>query len=460
MVQRQVVQCAETARGSIGQRLIPVASNVPPRNAELHSAVPQSLTPPGLRQPKPRAFENHPGPTASRRYSRVKLCATINACCAAAHLFLLLFPAASAEAQAVDSATPTASRQPPYPHSTVINSITWLWDTRQTAALGSDLWPVTWGPDNHLYAAWGDGGGFGGSDSDGRVAMGIARVEGRPNHWHGSNVNGGKNPEHPASFPKKGKTSGLLFVDGVLFSLVNLQDGPWPDVTHVLEWSADKGGSWTQADWDFGKGEGRFQPGKFLNAGRNYHGLPDRLDRYVYIYGPRQPGQTGTARQLYLARVPRRKLRDRSAYEFFTGLSSPGQPRWQGDETLAQPVFEDTNGLSTGAVVYVPGLKRFLLASFHTGPGQLGVFDAPSPWGPWTTIQYEEHWGQMGESGEGLNCEFPQKWMSRDGLTLWAVFSVYGDGAKIGVKAHDRFNLIQARLTLATGASRSPGNVH
>src|SRR5262245_45834671 len=99
-----------------------------------------------------------------------------------------------------------AQSHAPYSPSPVIRAISWLWETRQAAAIGSDLWPVTWGPDNHLYAAWGDGGGFGGSDSDGRVAMGIARIEGEPDHWRGLNINGGKNPEHPASFLKKGKT--------------------------------------------------------------------------------------------------------------------------------------------------------------------------------------------------------------------------------------------------------------
>ena len=379
---------------------------------------------------------------AFRRYAVVQI------------LLRLLSVLAPAMAQPLDLAPRTNSPQPPYPPSSVINRIAWLWDTHQTAAIGSDLWPVTWGPDNRLYAAWGDGGGFGGSDSDGRVAMGIARIEGKPSRWHGINVNGGKSPEHPASFPKKGKTSGLLFVDGIIYSLVNLQDGPWPEVTHVLEWSTDRGASWGHADWVFGKGEGCFQPAKFLNAGRNYHGLPAQLDRCVYIYGPRQPAQNRAPCQLYLARVPRRKLRDRSAYEFFTGVSS-GQPRWNSDETLAQPVFNDTHGLSTGAVVYVPGLKRFLLTSYHVGPGQLGVFDAPTPWGPWTTIQYEEQWGEMGEAGEGLSCEFPQKWMSRDGLTLWAVFSVYGEGGKIGVKAHDRFNLVQVRLVPAAASNRA-----
>jgi hypothetical protein len=121
----------------------------------------------------------------------------------------------------------------------VVESIAWNWETLVTAAPGSDLWPVTWGPDDHLYAAWGDGGGFGGTDSDGRVALGFARIEGNPENWHGVNVNGGKNPEHPASFPRKGKTTGVAFVDGVLYATVNLEDGKWPEVNHVLAWSTN-----------------------------------------------------------------------------------------------------------------------------------------------------------------------------------------------------------------------------
>jgi hypothetical protein len=34
--------------------------------------------------------------------------------------------------------------------------------------------------------------------------------------------------------------------------------------------------------------------------------------------------------------------------------------------------------------------------------------------------------------------------MSADGLTLWSVFSVYGEGGKKGVNAHDRFNMVKA----------------
>jgi hypothetical protein len=54
----------------------------------------------------------------------------------------------------------------------------------------------------------------------------------------------------------------------------------------------------------------------------------------------------------------------------------------------------------------------------------------------------------MGTAGEGLTCDFPQKWMSSDGLTLWSIFSVYGPDARRGVTAHDRFNLVKTTLML------------
>src|SRR5689334_21595599 len=76
----------------------------------------------------------------------------------------------------------------PYPPSPVIETITWHWDTRRTAASGSDLWPVTWADDDNLYAAWGDGGGFGGTDHDGRVSLGFARIEGPPEYFRGFDV--------------------------------------------------------------------------------------------------------------------------------------------------------------------------------------------------------------------------------------------------------------------------------
>jgi hypothetical protein len=341
----------------------------------------------------------------------------------------------------------TYGQEPPAPRSHLITNLTWHWETRQTAAIGSDLWPVTWGPDDNLYVAWGDGGGFGGSDSDGRVSLGFGRIEGAPEHFHGFNINGGKNPEHPASFPKKGKTVGLISENGILYSLINLQDGKWPNVNHVLAWSTNNGATWEKCDWIFPQGEGNFMPAQFLNFGKDGEGAPDSLKRYVYICGGKQRAHAPENTNLYLTRVPREKIREQNAFEFFSGTNAQGGAEWNRELTAARPIFSDANGAAPGGIVYDLALKRFLLTTFHTGPGQLGVFEAERPWGPWSTIYYDDRWGGMGSDGEGLSCEFPPKWMSADGLTLWAIFSAYGPGAKQGINAHDRFNLVKAVLS-------------
>lgn len=343
----------------------------------------------------------------------------------------------------------------PYPPSELIKGITWDWETYTNAAPGSDLWPVTWGPDDNLYVAWGDGGGFGGTDSDGRVAMGIGRIEGGPENWRGFNVNGGKKSEHPATFLKRGKTSALLSVQGTMYAMVNLQDGTWPDVNHALAWSQDKGAHWFQVDWVFPRGVGHFQPAKFVNFGKDYSGVPESLAGYVYVCGQKQPemGRNGT--KLYTMRVPIGKIREQLDYVKLFGRTDPSEDANGNPLPVSERsdrLFIDTNGVAIAGIVYNPGIKRFLLTCYHTGPGQLGVFEGPMPWGPWRTIAYYENWGGMGTEGEGLSCEFPQKWMSADGLTLWSIFAVYGEGAKKGIQAHDRFNLVRVKLTLADKA--------
>lgn len=48
------------------------------------------------------------------------------------------------------------------------------------------------------------------------------------------------------------------------------------------------------------------------------------------------------------------------------------------------------------SVSYNAGLKRYLLITEHTEThrGNMGIFDAPHPWGPWTTVCYQEKWGE------------------------------------------------------------------
>lgn len=129
----------------------------------------------------------------------------------------------------------------------MITDITFDFDNRITLAPGSDLWPVPCGADGHLYTAWGDGGSFGGTNSDGRASLGFARIEGSPDSFVGMNVWGGKDVQSPATFT--GKSAGILSVDGVLYAWINTQAGDPPDFR--LATSRDRAATWQMESWVF-----------------------------------------------------------------------------------------------------------------------------------------------------------------------------------------------------------------
>ena len=106
----------------------------------------------------------------------------------------------------------------PYPKSDYITDITYDWTTHILLASGSDNWPTTLADNDHQYSAWGDGGGFGGTNTIGRVSLGVARIEGSKSAYTGYNVWGGYNQEHPANVD--GKSRGIICINGVLYMWV------------------------------------------------------------------------------------------------------------------------------------------------------------------------------------------------------------------------------------------------
>ena len=84
--------------------------------------------------------------------------------------------------------------KPPYPPSPIIHNVTFDFSSLTRGAPGSDEWPITWAEDDNLYTAWGDGGGFSGTNSDGRVSFGVARIKGTGDNWDGLNIWGREKP--------------------------------------------------------------------------------------------------------------------------------------------------------------------------------------------------------------------------------------------------------------------------
>jgi hypothetical protein len=308
----------------------------------------------------------------------------------------------------------------PYPASSVIAHVEWApTESIVRRAPGSDNWPLTWADDDSLYGAYGDGNGFEPPLPE-KLSLGFARITGGPDDLVGTNVRSATG-ETRGDGPAGKKASGMLCVDGTLYMWARNAGNS------QLAWSLDHGATWTWADWRFTESLGC---PSFLNFGQNYSGA---RDQFVYVYSPDGDSAYRAADSLVLARSPHDRLRDRAAYEFFAGHGDSHQPIWTRDIGRRRAVFAHAGRCYRTSVSYAEALKRYLLvqpiparaARERITPldtrfrGGLAVFDAPEPWGPWTTVYYTDRW----DVGPGDSASFPPKWMSTDGRTLHLVFS-------------------------------------
>ncbi|MDO8539850.1 MAG: DUF4185 domain-containing protein [Opitutaceae bacterium] len=365
----------------------------------------------------------------------------------ATSLFAAEAPDPEAVADAARAAAPSRQRsfQPPYPQSSVIARVRFEDGSARTEAPGSDIWPMTWAADGHLYTAWGDGGGFGGTNQKGRVLLGVARVTGGRRDYIGRNIAGGVDAPNPAPFG--GKSEGFLALGPRLY-LWRDGDKSSPGYFKFCElWRSDDfGATWrptpvrfSQPEGDFPAGDaGMFAPA-FLQFGQAYAGA---RDDYVYVYAPdivdpthwnvRLPGR------INLLRVRRDRIEVKSGYEFFAGNTPRGEPRWAAAPAERQPVWADaTQGTHRIAVSYNAPLKRYLLTTITIDrSGWMSIYDAPEPWGPWTHVHTEhnaERWGTL-----TIIFTFVNKWLSADGRDFVIVHT-----------KNDRWATIEGRFELA-----------
>ncbi|MCA9187157.1 MAG: hypothetical protein R3E01_25495 [Pirellulaceae bacterium] len=305
--------------------------------------------------------------------------------------------------------------EPPYPHSDLIGSVQWApKDEIVRMAEGCDNWPITWGDDDLLYTAYGDGWGFE-PHVEHKLSLGLATIAGQPTLLSGSNL---RSPtiEQVGQGREGKKASGMLMIDGVLYLLVRNCDNS------QLVWSTDHGVTWKSCDWTWSES---FGCPTFLNFGKNYAGA---RDEFVYIYSPDSDNAYDAADRMLLARAHKHRLLDEDAYDYFAGLSSEGEPSWSKSIARRSTVFEHAGRCYRGSVSYNAGIGRFLYCQVlpqsrdARGPryeGGFGIYESPEPWGPWRTVYFTEHW----DVGPGESSSLPTKWMSADGTSMYLVFS-------------------------------------
>lgn len=303
----------------------------------------------------------------------------------------------------------------PYPQSELVEELVWdEEDNIVRGADGSDNWPLTWADDGHLYTAYGDGWGFFNPRPGDKLSLGYARIEDGPLDFVGTNI-----PSVGEEFGqgRRGKkASGLLMVEGVLYMWVRNADQNGQGCQ--LAMSTDYAENWTWSQWMFPD----FGYCTFINYGKNYAGA---IDDFVYMVTPDGPSAYEYSDGFILTRVPKNKILERDAYEFFVETQND-EPVWSTDVEEREAVFSNPGRSRRSSITYNAALERFFwwqglptTGDGERSAGGIGIYDAPTPWGPWTTVYFTPDW----DVGPGETASFPSKWISEDGRMMYLVFS-------------------------------------
>jgi hypothetical protein len=202
--------------------------------------------------------------------------------------------------------------------------------------------------------------------------------------------------------------------------------------------SEDYGATWKKTGVSYRKedfsGDAGFFAPTFLQFQKNYRGA---RDAYVYVYAPENKDDEWNVQkpgEITLIRVHKASISRKSAYEYYVGLDAAGNPSWTSNIDDRVPVFSDaTNGVMRTSVSYNAGLDRYLLVTqqvdtYRSSNGHLGIYDAPEPWGPWTTVLFDNPWTIGLQDGEKtVYWNFSNKWLGKDGKDFVLVYT--GPGA-------------------------------
>jgi len=254
---------------------------------------------------------------------------------------------------------------------------------------------------------------------------------------------------------------GILALDGCIYHFLSTPNHPFvqPGARFVgakMIYSPDNGASWRNRDgsavrwesWDertpqnmafFGEPDEAFSLLTMLQMGRNYE---HNTDGYVYVYAP-NGNVEGRMNELVMLRVPKDRIRDRSACEYYASRNRDGTANWTRDINARGVVCRFPSGwMNTQkcpyswhpSVVYNAPLGLYIMVNWGMGsaddgmwfgrPSYLGFWTAPQPWGPWTQVHEESAWLPEGDSAaRAYQPQIAPKWIAEDGKSFWLVFT-------------------------------------
>jgi len=339
------------------------------------------------------------------------------------------------------------------PKSTVIKGLKWQGERIPYGEkdIKGDTYPMTWADDGEIYTAAGDplwGESVSGFD--------IEKFEGGATDYTIHKLN--HMNEYLGWGGNGAKPSGMICVDGVLYyafqnflrtrkPVYGLHSQHGSDA-HII-YSTNKGMFWIPDKENIKEpmflGH-KFGGPSFVNSGKNNE---NPRDEYVYAVSG---DQWDNGSHVRLGRVPANSIVRREAWEWVCAYKASGEPVWHECLDEAIPILSAYKSVGMPEMVYLAGIKRYLLLTWRLHKDFSGVdgtdlyvFEAPEPWGPFSLVHFEEYW--EGKAFTPYTPRIPLKWMETDGITGWMQFS--GSWAPTGQEAgYYRSNVRKFRLEM------------
>ena len=316
---------------------------------------------------------------------------------------------------------------------TVIKSAKIVYGPKEIRSHG-DLWFSTWADDDKLYVSWGDGCGPGALVNNKicnpKVPItdsGIAFFSESIDNLNCINpcdcvifrhVPTG-NPRKPIGSDRDDKPSSLLYVNDKLYWAGHSPLGD-PKFGYIA-YSNDYGKTWTEvpnSPWAKSSSS-NFRVMMFIQMGKNY---ALNNDGYVYALGIGKEFDWNDG--VYLSRVPKDKIADYSAYEYYVGNSE--NTFWSKKQSDAA-ALEGLETKGTGSVIYHEGIERYIF--LHTESvdqpkaSYLVLHEAPRPWGPWVKV------GEVRLSRSQWQSGYQPGLIAKDAGQNYVYFTMAGDNS-------------------------------
>lgn len=319
----------------------------------------------------------------------------------------------------------------------------------------ADTWYPSWAEDGNMYSGW----------TDGEIGKESCHSSGGAKARTGNAKITGDDPLNLTILSLGTQPASALPYGGRYPSANLVHDGIWyygtycidfdfsrPEYPEQYSWaicgpvpgfriSFDHGQTWISSPLspenplfpESGKNGRQVKMGTphFVDFGQNLEHSPDGK-AYLVGHGaldndptPRLAGNSWIAGDaVYLARVipSPKNINDLKAYEFFAGFDSANQPVWSKNFADIKPllVWDDHMGCTT--ITYHSPLHKYLMCITDGWPGVADmnsyILEADEITGPYRLIAYMKNFGP-----QGYFLNFPSKFISNDGRTLWLSYS-------------------------------------